>query len=66
MTRKVVVNGLDEDPLFTYLKDQSGNGRIKWNFTKFLIGKDGKLIKRFAPVTKPEKIEPEIVKALKK
>ncbi|AUI72530.1 glutathione peroxidase [Companilactobacillus alimentarius] len=66
MTRKVVVNGLDEDPLFTYLKDQSGNGRIKWNFTKFLIGKDGKLIKRFAPVTKPEKMENYIIDAVKK
>lgn len=66
MTRKVIVNGLDEDPLFTYLKDQSGKGRIKWNFTKFLIDKEGNLLKRFAPITKPEKIESLIIDALKK
>ena len=66
MTRKVIVNGLDEDPLFTYLKDQSGKGRIKWNFTKFLIDKEGNLLKRFAPITKPEKMESLIIDALKK
>ncbi|GEO59269.1 glutathione peroxidase [Companilactobacillus bobalius] len=66
MTRKVIVNGLDEDPLFTYLKDQSGKGRIKWNFTKFLIDKEGNLLKRFAPITKPEKMENLIIDALKK
>lgn len=66
MTRKVIVNGLDEDPLFTYLKDQSGKGRIKWNFTKFLINKEGILLKRFAPITKPEKMESLIIDALKK
>lgn len=66
MTKKVAVNGGNEDPLFTYLKDSVGHGRIKWNFTKFLIGRDGQVIERFAPVTKPEKIEPEIVKALEK
>lgn len=66
MTRKVIVNGLDEDPLFTYLKDQSGKGRIKWNFTKFLIDKEGNLLKRFAPITKPEKMEGLIIDALKK
>jgi Glutathione peroxidase len=66
MTRKIVVNGLDEDPLFTYLKDQSGKGKIKWNFTKFLIDKDGNLLKRFAPITKPEKMEKLIIEALKK
>ncbi|MDR4932359.1 glutathione peroxidase [Companilactobacillus paralimentarius] len=66
MTRKVIVNGLDEDPLFTYLKDQSGRGRIKWNFTKFLIDKEGNLLKRFAPITKPEKMESLIIDALKK
>ena len=65
MTKRVKVNGEDEDPLFTYLKDQAGHGKIKWNYTKFLIGKDGQMIKRFAPITKPEKIEPEIIAALK-
>ncbi|MFC6289065.1 glutathione peroxidase [Levilactobacillus angrenensis] len=64
MTQRVVVNGDDEDPLFTYLKETAGHGRIKWNFTKFLIGRDGQLIDRYAPVTKPEKVEPDIVAAL--
>lgn len=65
MTKRVVINGEDEDPLLTYLKDSSGNGKIKWNFTKFLVGRDGKLIHRYAPVTKPEKMEEQIVEALK-
>jgi len=66
MTQKVAVNGENEDPLFTYLKDSVGHGRIKWNFTKFLIGRDGQVLERFAPITKPEKIEPDIVEALNK
>ncbi len=66
MTKQVKVNGEDEDPLFTYLKENAGNGRIKWNFTKFLLGRDGQIIKRYAPVTKPEKVEPDIVEALGK
>lgn len=66
MTRKVIVNGDDEDPLFTYLKSIAGHGRIKWNFTKFLIGRDGELIGRYAPMTKPEKFEAEIIQALRK
>lgn len=64
MTKQVKVNGDDEDPLFTYLKETAGHGRIKWNFTKFLIGRDGQLIDRYAPTTKPEKVEPDIVSAL--
>ncbi len=65
MTKRVVLNGSGEDPLFTYLKDSSGHGKIKWNYTKFLIGKNGELIHRYAPMTKPEKMEDEIVSALK-
>lgn len=68
MFEKVAVNGTLTHPLFAYLKDQLpgvlGQG-IKWNFTKFLIGRDGKPVKRFAPFTKPEKIEAAIVAALK-
>ncbi|MYV17401.1 glutathione peroxidase [Furfurilactobacillus milii] len=64
MTKRVAVNGDDEDPLFTYLKDAAGHGRIKWNFTKFLVGRDGQVIKRYAPQTKPEKFETDIVDAL--
>jgi len=64
MTKKVTVNGENEDMLFSYLKSVSGHGRIKWNFTKFLIGRDGQLISRYAPITKPEKVEPDIIEAL--
>ena len=66
MTQKIMVNGGNEDPLFTYLKDAAGHGRIKWNFTKFLVGRDGQVLERFAPVTKPEKFESDIIKALSK
>lgn len=67
MFEKIEVNGAAAHPLFRYLK-QALPGvlgeRIKWNFTKFLIGRDGKPIKRFAPFTKPEKMEAAIVAAL--
>ena len=66
MTQRVAVNGADEDPLFTHLKEQSGHGKIKWNYTKFLIGKDGTQIHRFAPITKPESMEEDIYAALSK
>ncbi|APU72112.1 glutathione peroxidase [Companilactobacillus crustorum] len=66
MTKRIEVNGNQEDPLFTYLKDAAGHGKIKWNFTKFLVSRDGETIERFAPVTKPEKIEPKILEALKR
>lgn len=67
MFEKVEVNGAATHPVFGYLKDELPGvlgGRIKWNFTKFLIGRDGKPIKRFAPMTTPEKMEPEIIAAL--
>ncbi|AXY57004.1 glutathione peroxidase [Acinetobacter chinensis] len=67
MFAKVDVKGAEAHALFRYLTNNSkgvlGNG-IKWNFTKFLIGRDGKVIDRFAPTTKPESIESEIQKAL--
>lgn len=65
---KVEVNGAAAHPVFRYLKDQLPGilgGRIKWNFTKFLVGRDGKPLKRFAPFTTPEKMEDAIVAALK-
>ncbi|WP_054660903.1 glutathione peroxidase [Secundilactobacillus kimchicus] len=65
MTKRVRVNGAEEDPLFTYLKAESGHGKIKWNYTKFLIGKDGHLRHRYAPMAKPAKIEPAIQQALR-
>ncbi|WP_295894366.1 glutathione peroxidase [uncultured Vibrio sp.] len=67
MTEKLDVNGKDSHPLFVYLRQQLPGvlgDRIKWNFTKFLIGKDGQPIKRFAPTTKPKAIEAHIQKAL--
>ncbi|GEO74465.1 glutathione peroxidase [Levilactobacillus namurensis] len=64
MTQRVQVNGDHADPLFRYLKAASGHGRIKWNFTKFLVGRDGQLIKRYAPTTSPKKMETAILAAL--
>lgn len=60
MFSKIDVNGDNAHPIYKYLKDELGGtlgSKIKWNFTKFLIDKNGKPVKRFAPVTKPEKIE---------
>jgi glutathione peroxidase len=67
MFEKVDVNGDDAHPLFTWLKkEKSGllGGKIKWNFTKFLIGRDGQVIDRYAPTTKPEDLEGDVVSAL--
>jgi glutathione peroxidase len=60
---KINVNGKDAEPLFNYLKKQKGGAlgsSIKWNFTKFLVDQDGKVVKRFAPIDTPEKIEKDI------
>ena len=68
MFSKIDVNGKNAHPIFKYLKNELGGTlgkKIKWNFTKFLINAEGKAIKRFAPITKPEKLEPEIKKLLK-
>ena len=65
--KKVHVNGDDADPIFKYLKSKTRGffgSRIKWNFTKFLISPDGSTIKRYAPITKPEKMEKDIEKML--
>ena len=61
--QKIDVNGENEDPLYTFLKKEEGGilgGKIKWNFTKFLVDREGNVVKRFAPTTKPEKIEEDI------
>jgi glutathione peroxidase len=63
MFDKIDVNGKNADPIFKYLKKElpgTLGGRIKWNFTKFLIDREGKPVKRFAPSTKPEKLEKDI------
>ncbi|MDD3793814.1 MAG: glutathione peroxidase [Candidatus Gracilibacteria bacterium] len=67
--KKIDVNGENTHEIFSYLKENTFSlfgSKIKWNFTKFIISKDGKTIKRFAPVTKPEKLEKLIVKFLEK
>lgn len=67
MMEKIKVNGAEAHPLYKFLKKQAGGflfSAIKWNFTKFLISRDGKLIKRYAPVTKPKDIEADIRRQL--
>ena len=64
---KIEVNGKNEEPLYTYLKEQQkgfGSSKIKWNFTKFLVARDGKIVKRFGPATTPEKIDKEVEKLI--
>lgn len=61
---KIDVNGKNEDHLYTFLKSQI-KGRIKWNFTKFLVNREGEVVGRFGPADKPEKFENEVAKLLK-
>ena len=68
MFAKVDVNGKGAHPLFKYLtsakKGLLGSEAIKWNFTKFLVGRDGTVLERYAPTTKPEDIAADIERAL--
>ena len=68
MFNKIDVNGSDASPLFKFLKHESpgimGTEAIKWNFTKFLVNKDGQVIKRFAPKDGESEIESELQKIL--
>ncbi|KAL1593129.1 Glutathione peroxidase 2 [Paraconiothyrium brasiliense] len=65
---KIDVNGDKADPVFEWLKTEKpglmGLKRIKWNFEKFLVGRDGKVINRWASTTKPESLKSDIEKAL--
>ncbi len=65
---KIDVNGENTHPLFNFLKSQAtgllGTKNVKWNFTKFLVNKEGRVIKRYAPTVKPEAIEADIEKLL--
>lgn len=64
---KIEVNGKKAEPLYNYLKSQMGGkfgSAIKWNFTKFLVSRDGKTLKRFAPTDAPGKIDQHVEKAL--
>lgn len=64
MFSKIEVNGNGEHPLYKYLKSEAkgilGSKKIKWNFTKFLINQDGKVLKRYAPTSKPEDIQKDV------
>ena len=65
---KISVNGSDTHPLWKWLKSQKsgllGIEAIKWNFTKFLVDKNGKVVKRYAPTDTPEKIEKDLAAVL--
>lgn len=64
---KVKVNGDEAIELYKYLRRRAGGGfgnRIKWNFTKFLISRDGSSVKRYAPITKPQALESDIQRLL--
>ncbi|WP_019672768.1 glutathione peroxidase [Psychrobacter lutiphocae] len=66
MMQKIDVNGKNAHPIYTWLKKQEGGfltDGIKWNFTKFLLGRDGQVIKRYAPLVKPEALEADIEQA---
>ncbi|MBN2816662.1 MAG: glutathione peroxidase [Campylobacterales bacterium] len=67
MFAKISVNGSKTEPLYVYLKNEAPGtltNAIKWNFTKFLVDRDGKVLKRYAPSTSPEEIESDIEKLL--
>jgi glutathione peroxidase len=68
MFSKIDVNGDDEHPLYAHIKKQArgllGSKAIKWNFTKFLVNRDGHVVERYAPNDKPESIKADILKLL--
>ena len=65
---KIEVNGANTHPLYQYLKSEAkgllGSEAIKWNFTKFLVGKDGSVVRRYAPTDTPQGIEKDVAAAL--
>jgi glutathione peroxidase len=67
MMEKIDVNGPNAHPVYEWLRGQKGGmlgSKIKWNFTKFLVGRDGQVLERYGPTTKPEKLAADIEKAL--
>ena len=67
MFAPIEVNGPSTHPVFQWLKDEKKGmfgGAIKWNFTKFLVGRDGRVIERFAPTTTPAELRPQVEQAL--
>ena len=65
---KIDVNGKDADPFYNFLKNERPgimrSKNIKWNFSKFLVNKNGEVVKRYGPATEPESIESDIIKLL--
>jgi len=65
---KIEVNGPGAEPLYDWLKAEApgilGTRKVKWNFTKFLIGRDGRVVRRYAPTAKPAKLEADIAALL--
>nr|WP_297400657.1 glutathione peroxidase [uncultured Marinobacter sp.] len=68
MFSKIEVNGAGTHPLFQFLKKEArglmGTEKVKWNFTKFLVGRDGQVVRRYPPTAKPEDIRADIEKLL--
>lgn len=68
MFAKIDVNGSEAHPLYRFLKKEAtgvmGSEKVKWNFTKFLVNREGKVIRRYPPTTKPEAIRADIEKLL--
>ncbi len=65
---KVDVNGSGADPIYQFMKEKApgilGSEAVKWNFTKFLVGKDGQVLKRYAPNTEPHEMKADIAQAI--
>jgi glutathione peroxidase len=68
MFAKIDVNGANAHPLYKFLKEArkgiAGTAAIKWNFTKFLVDREGNVVERFAPTVKPAELEPEVARLL--
>ncbi len=68
MFAKLEVNGPATHPLFRLLKSEApgvmGSGKVKWNFTKFLVGRDGQVVRRYSPTTKPAAIRKDVLELL--
>ena len=65
--KKIKVNGSEAEPLYKFLKEKQGGklfSNIKWNFTKFLVDRDGNVVARFAPTMKPENLDKNIEELL--
>ena len=62
--KKIEVNGDKAEPLYNYLKQEAGVKRIKWNFAKFLVNREGKVLAHYGSTVTPEQLDEEIAKVL--